>query len=1013
MPWNHASRIVLRQTCRILCVLLMFGGTGLGQGGAWAQLSGVVTDQAGDVVKGATVTLRSVETGLARTAVASDSGQYMLANIPPGFYELSVEAPGFARAHRPQFELTVGQQASLNPVLQVEGLAQEVTISASEGLVLEPTRTEQSQVIEEKRIQTLPINGRQFLDFALLTPNVDTGRSNIGNASTPGEPSQIDISFAGLHETTSLITVDGADNINRIFGRSRATPSQEAVREFRVLTNSYGADIGPATGAVVSIITKSGANELFGSGYYFFRNDALDARNPLAPVGFDELSQHQYGVSVGGPLVRDRWFLFGNYEAQRREESPFYSTVLLDNLAAINAVKVGLGLPPEVLAGRFREMNYESATLRTDLHLTPEHQLGIVYRFRNEDDLNMGGATGQLSAPSNFRNGFIEDHALVANLTSALTQRLVNQFHFQFADRDFVFDAVSFEPHLQIANTLDMGRHFNAIDGSAERRIDVANTITYTRGAHTLRAGGSIYHTRDRFFYNPFDPAFVIFPNLNAFLGRPPFPPFPFAVVFGYSLAPDGTRPPAPPDFSSSANLPAYESLVRIEGSQTHYALFAQDQWRPTRNLTLNFGLRWDVDDLPEQYYETYYKAVQPRVGVAYSTLSDRLVFRAGAGYFQGVRYTLGYLDQLVSGQDPAFGIARPGEDYSLSPGTLRGAFISNPSVATPAFLTFLATGRYPATVGPGLLPAQSFFLTNRRDNHGGPYTYQWNAQVDFGLTDEIALSGSYLGVRGYRQISAFGGNVAPALFKLPNGENDYAIAPGVPVARALNPLGSPLSLFFDDEGRSTYHGATFTAMKRFSNHYAFTANYTWSKAMDDSGSPSLNGYPEDPYRRDLERARSKQHVAHRFVGNFTAEAPEDTWLRHFRFAFIGVAASPHYFSVLSGLDVNHDGNATTDRVDTIGRNTYRGDNYVNFDVRISRVFPITEKVRAEAIAEAFNVFNTLNVIEVNMVYGAPGFIGPIPREFGDGAPAPLPSFGTIRAIAPPRQIQFGFRLMF
>ena len=215
-----------------------------------------------------------------------------------------------------------------------------------------------------------------------------------------------------------------------------------------------------------------------------------------------------------------------------------------------------------------------------------------------------------------------------------------------------------------------------------------------------------------------------------------------------------------------------------------------------------------------------------------------------------------------------------------------------------------------------------------------------------------MALSIGYVGVRGLALISAFGGNVAAARFTLPNGKNDYAIAPTVPVARAINPLVAPLSLFFDDTSQSTYHGGTVTLSKRFSHNYSFTTNYTWSKAIDNSGSPSLNGYPEDPYRRDLERARSKQDVAHRFVTSFTAEGPKETRLRDFRFSFIANAASAHYYTILAGVDANHDGNATTDRVGTLGRNTLKGDKYVNFDVRQSRVIPFSERVHAEVIAE-------------------------------------------------------------
>jgi hypothetical protein len=284
---------------------------------------------------------------------------------------------------------------------------------------------------------------------------------------------------------------------------------------------------------------------------------------------------------------------------------------------------------------------------------------------------------------------------------------------------------------------------------------------------------------------------------------------------------------------------------------------------------------------------------------------------------------------------------------------------------------------------------------------------------VDYALARDLSLSIGYLGVRGLNLSSGAALNVAPAQLQLANGKSDYAVAPGVPVTRVVDPTFSPLTLFFDDVGQSVYHAGTVTLTKRFSRLYAFTANYTWSKAIDNSGSTAIADNPEDPYRRDLERALSKQHVPHRFVANFMVEGPQQTWMHDFRLSLISTLADAHYYTVFAGFDVNNDGNPLTDRPGRTGRSTFKGDGYANFDLRLSRTFRLSEKAHAEVIAEAFNLFNTLNVTEVNSVYGAPEFIGAEPREFSKPVPAPLSSFGTIRAIAAPRQIQFGFRVTF
>ncbi|HEV2689358.1 MAG TPA: TonB-dependent receptor, partial [Bryobacteraceae bacterium] len=665
-----------------LSFLVLLAGTPLllAQIGATAQLSGVLTDPAGRVIANQSVSLRSAEGGWVRTTRSDAEGQYRLLDLAPGRYEIDAEAPGFARLRIP-LELTVGQQAILNLQFQLAIQKQQETVTA-DPLVIEPTRTELSQVIEEGQVRDLPINGRQFLDFVLLTPNVHNGRTNVSNPSSPGEPQQVDLSFGGLHESTSLILVDGANNMNRVFGRSRSTPSQEAVREFRVLNDSYPPNLGPATGGVVSIVTKSGGNDTHGSVYEYFRNNAMDARNILAPAGFDELRQNQFGGTLGGRIIPNRLFYFVNYEGQRRLESPFYSSILLNNLAAINQIKQSFGLPPEILNGKLRQTNYDAGLGRIDYEPSERTQLGVVYRFRQDRETNLPAATNQLSAPSNFRNATINDHDVTLNLTSALSTRLLTQTLFQFAHRSFDFASVTYEPHLQIANTLDMGRHFNAINGDREARVEIGDNLSYARGKHTFTLGGDLSYDHINFAYDPFDPAYAVFPNLNGFLGKPPFPG-PFAVVFGFAEGPDGTRPPAPQGFTGPANIPIFNQQVHPDNAATNYGLFAQDQWRPAPKLTINYGIRWDVDHMPVRFFQTYYKNFQPRAGIAYSLFHDRMVLRAGAGKYQGEAYSVPYLIAMVAGEDSAFGLVRANEDYSVSTGTLHSPFYSNPAQAT------------------------------------------------------------------------------------------------------------------------------------------------------------------------------------------------------------------------------------------------------------------------------------------------------------------------------------------
>ncbi|MBZ5602293.1 MAG: TonB-dependent receptor [Acidobacteriia bacterium] len=1001
---NTAVR--LRATA--ILILVLIAAAAHAQIRATSQLFGLLLDPSGASVQNQVVTIRSLGTDQLRSVHTGSDGFFSFAELLPGQYEVKTEVDGFSPLDVTGVELTVGQQARLDLHLQLATQREQETVVA-QVQVSEPTRTELSEVIDPRHIEGLPINGRQYLDLVLLTPNVDPGRTTISNPATPGEPNQVNLSFSGLHESTNMVMVDGANNMNRVFGRSRATPSQEAVLEFRVLTDAFESAYGPAAAGVVTIVTKSGSNDLHGSLYEYFRNNALDARNILAPPGFDELRQNQFGGTAGGAIVKNRLFWFGNYEGQRHRESPSYSTVLLNNLPAINRQLTAFGLAPEALAGQIRDLDYDQAFVRADYQADTRNQLNATYRYRDDRDANLGAATNQLSAPSNFRDATLADHSGTANWMAAISPNVLNQATLQFAHHAFNFPSVTNEPHLSIANTLDMGRHFNAIDGFNESRFEIAEGITWIRGAHTFRAGGNITRTGDDFFYDPFDPAYAVFPNLNAFLGVAPFNG-PFAVTFGFTVLPDGTHPSDPKGFTSLPGMTAFEQQIRPQTSQTHYGVFAQDQWRITPKLTLNYGVRWDVDRMPAQFFDPYYKAVQPRAGLAYS-LNKRMTLRAGAGYYQSEAYSVVYMMAMVAGQDASFGFPQPG--YGVYSNTLHSPFYTNPAVATQQLLSFLQTGVYPTLNPANFAPAQQFVSTVKKYNHGGPYDYQWNAQIDTELAADTVLSIRYLGLRGLELPSSYGGNVAPTNLTLANGMADYAIAPGSTVARTIDPLISPLSLFFDATGQSSYNAAVVSLARRFAKHYSLSANYTWSHTIDNTADPSLNGFPQDPYRRYLDRGNSKQDVPQRFVATAVMEGPSHGWLRDFRLAIIGTAQSGAFYTIYAGSDVNHDGNANTDRVGTIGRDTYRGDRLVNVDARLSRNFRLRENVSAQVIAEAFNVFNSLNVIDVNTVYGAASFIGAVPQQYGDGAAAPFASFGSIRATSPPRQIQFAFRLRF
>src|SRR5271170_1380273 len=307
----------------LLAVAIFIAGASSAFAQATAQLNGTVTDPSGGVVGKAAITLRDVGTNITYTAAANDNGFYAVPNLSPGTYELKVSAPGFANYTQTGIVLTVGQSGTINVALQVATQGEKVVVT-TEVPTIEPTKTEISQVVNTQQIASLPISGRLFTDFALLTPGVATSRTSLGTTFTEFETTQI--SFGGMRSFSNEVTVDGADFVNELSGVQRATPPQEAVQEFRVVNNSFGAEYGRALGGIVNVVTKSGTNDLHGSVYDYLQNNATDARSLLQPAPLpDFLRQNQFGGTLGGPVRKDKTFFFINYEGKRRGESPTYA----------------------------------------------------------------------------------------------------------------------------------------------------------------------------------------------------------------------------------------------------------------------------------------------------------------------------------------------------------------------------------------------------------------------------------------------------------------------------------------------------------------------------------------------------------------------------------------------------------------------------------------------------------------------------------------------------------------
>lgn len=661
----------------VLLALVLFLGCAVPasaqSGTAAAQLSGTVTDESGGTVAKASITLRETDKNLTYTTASTSSGFYVFPNVPPGRYELKVSFAGFAAYTQTGIVLTVGQTATINVVLHVAAKGEQIVVT-SEAPVIEPTKTEISQVIDTYQIQNLPTSDRLFTDFALLTPGVATSRTSLGTTFTDFETTQI--SFGGMRSFSNEITVDGADFVNDLTGVQRSTPPQESVAEFRVVNNSFGAEYGRALGGIVNVVTKSGTNEFHGSLYEYFQNSALDARSLLQPAPLPhELRQNQFGGTLGGPIQKDKTWFFMNYEGKRRGQSPTYAPDLVNNITNIDQAKKYMGLDPEGgtagfagLQGVLQSTDDDYGFARLDHQFNTNNRLALRYLI--EDSRNTGeliGATldgGGIASPSGGRNLDIRDQSLVGTFSSVISPNLVNTFLGQWARRHYNFPGETGQPDLSVVNDLEFGNNFGTFNAEYESRAEFSDSLSWVKGNHVIKFGFDGNYIWDWNNYPGFEPERMLFPNLDCMYsfadtveafrtgvygtlptgGCPlPVPADGLEFLYWGVTVPrtgfvNGYVPPAATGAGFGGGWPSafptnMYSNFAFKLNHGYWGLFAQDQWRVNPKLTVNYGLRWDYESGLGYAINSYYGAFQPRVGFAFSP-DPKTVIRAGFGIF-------------------------------------------------------------------------------------------------------------------------------------------------------------------------------------------------------------------------------------------------------------------------------------------------------------------------------------------------------------------------------------------
>jgi len=1045
-----------------IAVLLACTGSAFAQ--ANAQLSGTVTDQSGGVVGKVAITLRDVGTNVTYTATSNDSGFYAIPNLPSGTYELKASYTGFAAFTQQGIVLTVGESATVNVGLALAGQGEKVIVS-TEVPVIEPTKTEISQVVNTQQIASLPISGRVFTDFALLTPGVATSRTSLGTTFTEFEVTQI--SFGGMRSFSNEITVDGADFVNAASGIQRSTPPQESVKEFRVVNNSFGADYGRAIGGIVNIVTKSGTNDLHGSAYEYLQNSYTDARSLLQPAPLpDEYRQNQFGAAIGGPIVKDKTFFFMNYEGKRSAQSPTYPPDLINDALVIDQAKALMGLAPEgcsaglntclpgfagnpanitqaqafgFLNGYLKTGNDDYGFARIDHQLTANNRMAIRY---NLEDVRASGELvgstldgGGVGVPSGGRSLFVRDQSVVATVNSVLSPNVVNTVMGQYARRHYNFPGATGQPDFSILNDLEVGHNFGTNDRLYETRGELSDDVSWVKGNHLIKFGADGNYLSSLENFPGFDPVRMLVPtgggplgpaaclanfaeyfnttygadyptagtNLNAASGACPVASD-HGVVFMYAGVPlprgatDCSAAPCSPTVttanplngagfpgSSWANAypPSFFNGYSRVIDHGYWGAFLQDQWRIRPKLTMNFGLRWDVESGLASFVRPDYNGWQPRVGLAYSP-DGKTVLRAGFGiFFDRQNLTFFFVpntQKIVAGYQcgnhpPAAIVAAcgpvhpqefPNIQSNLGQATQGYQIFGFPASQGAADLSskIILTGAY-NTAFPSIEMAGTCFTTGAcgigeggmDHNSRTPYAEQASAEIDHQFGGGFGLNVGYLFVGAHKLVRGNNINIP-----CPVGTTDSAQAanptdplpewvPGLVNANGtfsqcstgsptlaggalaglgpffggafgsgLQTLSGGLEDYNNDVASAKYHGLTVTGIERIGSNFNLTANYTYSHTIDNGNFTTFINLPVNQFDYAAEEANSNQDARHRLVTNFTATTPHTGWWRNFQFSSIITLQSGRPFTLFYGANTLNDvAGGATDRVGGAG----------------------------------------------------------------------------------------------
>jgi hypothetical protein len=1046
-------RVFVLSGCLLLLASLFTTGRASAQSSTGA-IAGTVTDPNGLAVSGAKVLIHSADTGLDQSLTTNEAGSYVAPYLQPGNYVVTGTMTGFQTVASQTIAVHVGDKITFDLQMPLGTQTTSVTVTEEVPLI-ETEKTSSSQTVDQGLVSALPLAGRRWEDFTLLTPAVTTD-GNSGLTSFRG--------ISGLYNGNS---VDGANNTQAFFSEARGRAiivtyvySPDSVKEFEVSNSNYSAEYGQAAGGVVNAVTRSGTNQLHGDLFYDVRNQNWNALDPVSKAGgiFTKPvhQQNHFGGSVGAPIVKDKFFFFGTYDGFRKVNPILYTSTSTQAgiqaftcpaSAAAAACTAGKNFITTDLLGAFpRNLKQDVFLAKLDYQLNSANHLDVVFNWQNwgePDGYNTSATVSNGGVTQNGQGG-THERFLIAHWTSTISANKVNEVRFAWG-RDFEFDSTnSGGPAVSLTNITAYGET-SALPRPAfpdEHRTQISDNLSWIKGAHAFKFGVDVNLIHE-----------VL---VNLFQGDGSY-------SYSTNTAFDGCNPTGSSnsllqanavfcrwlDDSVGANVhdgltgQHYASFTQVNDPITHVGkddfydndlgLFAEDSWKIRRNLTLNLGVRYDLQHVPappkpntETSLLAFYTStlnndknnIAPRIGVAWAATHNTVV-RVGYGIFYGktsnstyyaLRVENGIYQITYSGCGP--GGATPA--LKACAPTFPNVFFQPPG---PALAAPFAGALTPGVVIPGgTLPLAAQAVHGMSPNFVNPVAHEGEITVERQLPGHFAASATYLLTRGIHLPSSYDANIAPTTatrtYDVVNAAGATQQAVTVPWYQSRIDVNSGLILNQASVVNSWYNGLVLSLRKPMTRDLELLFNYTFSKALDDGETAGTNGTffgtddVTDPYNLHKDYSYSDLDQRHRFVGsavwkpsyfhsseNKVVKGVADGWEasgiltratgQPFTAMITGSTIAPVTGSGLvtspdGGLDgavVSTFASAANGRASWIPRNFYNLPSFTYIDFRMGRSFAIKEKYNLTVSADAFNLFNSTIVTAENttaFAYAAP-----------------------------------------